>query len=303
MEANVTPAAGSIAGRSILRTLLVLGRVSNLPTVWSNCLAGWILAGGGEWERLMLLCAGASLLYVGGMYLNDAFDADFDRQHRIERPIPSGAISRAAVWRWAFLWFALGAGLLAAVAQDVHDRTQTMSLVVLLLGTIVLYDAVHKAFILSPILMAACRFFLILLAASVGDIGITGLSIWTAVVMASYIVGVSYIARQESLPGALRYWPCIFMAAPVVLAIIINRGEPQVRGWMLSGLLVIWIIQALLYAYWQAGKNVGRCVSRLLAGIVLVDVLSVANTTPVIFMIFGGLFLLALLFQQFIPAT
>ena len=29
---------------SQLRTLLILGRVSNLPTVWSNCLAGWWLA-------------------------------------------------------------------------------------------------------------------------------------------------------------------------------------------------------------------------------------------------------------------
>ena len=36
-----------------LRTLLVLGRVSNLPTVWSNCFAGWLLAGGGLWPETM----------------------------------------------------------------------------------------------------------------------------------------------------------------------------------------------------------------------------------------------------------
>src|SRR5205085_11052794 len=77
---------------SQLRTLLILGRVSNLPTVWSNCLAGWILGGGGQLGRLMVLCAGATFLYTGGMYLNDAFDAEFDLQHRPERPIPSGAI-------------------------------------------------------------------------------------------------------------------------------------------------------------------------------------------------------------------
>ena len=29
-------------------TLLALGRVSNLPTVWTNCLAGAMLAGGGS---------------------------------------------------------------------------------------------------------------------------------------------------------------------------------------------------------------------------------------------------------------
>src|SRR5881392_1903166 len=64
------------------RTLLVLGRVSNLPTVWSNCLAGWLLGGGGRWALLAWACVGTSLLYVAGMFLNDAFDFNFDRQHR-----------------------------------------------------------------------------------------------------------------------------------------------------------------------------------------------------------------------------
>ena len=66
-----------------LRTLLVLGRVSNLPTVWTNCLAGWLLGGGGDWTRFAWLCAGATLVYVGGMFLNDAFDAEFDAQGRL----------------------------------------------------------------------------------------------------------------------------------------------------------------------------------------------------------------------------
>src|SRR5215211_3201920 len=91
-----------------LRTLLLLGRVSNVPTVWSNCLAGWILAGTGAVDRLGWVCAGATFLYVAGMYLNDAFDATFDRQHRPERPVPSGAISVTAVWRWGILWLAVG---------------------------------------------------------------------------------------------------------------------------------------------------------------------------------------------------
>ena len=303
MEANASVSATPVTGKPLWRTLLILGRVSNLPTVWSNCLAGWVLAGGGNWERLLLLCAGASLLYIGGMFLNDAFDADFDRQHRIERPIPSRAISRSAVWAWSIIWLVFGLACIALMVRNVHEPKQTIALSVLLVGAIVLYDAVHKALTLSPILMAACRFFLILLAASVGDIGITGLSIWTAVVMASYIVGLSYIARHEALPGALRYWPCIFMAAPIVLAWIVNRDDLRVRGIALSVLLAIWIIQSLLYAYWTADKNIGRCVSRLLAGIVLVDVLSVAHADPGILMLFAGLFALALIFQHFVPAT
>ena len=71
---------------------LRLGRVSNLPTVWTNALAGLVLAGG--WldpAPLLLLFLAVSLAYVGGMFLNDAFDAEVDAVRRPERPIPSGA--------------------------------------------------------------------------------------------------------------------------------------------------------------------------------------------------------------------
>src|SRR5476649_222894 len=81
-----------------LRTLLILGRMSNLPTVWSNCLAGWWLSDGGNFWKLPLLLVGVSALYTGGMFLNDAFDADFDQQRRVSRPIPSGQISVETVW-------------------------------------------------------------------------------------------------------------------------------------------------------------------------------------------------------------
>ena len=70
-----------------MRTLLVLARISNVPTVWSNCFAASLLAGGTSGSRLALLCLGATLLYTGGMFLNDAVDQVFDRQYRPERPI------------------------------------------------------------------------------------------------------------------------------------------------------------------------------------------------------------------------
>src|ERR1700761_678047 len=87
---------------SPIRTLLVLARGSNLPTVWSNCLAGWWLTGGHNYWKLPFLLLGVSALYTAGMFLNDAFDADFDRQRRPERPIPSGKIDAGTVWRTGF---------------------------------------------------------------------------------------------------------------------------------------------------------------------------------------------------------
>jgi len=91
-----------------LQTALRLGRISNLPTVWSNVLVGALLAGGLLADaRLPLLMAALSLFYVGGMFLNDAFDREFDAAHRPERPIPSGQVTAQQV-------FGIGFGLLAA---------------------------------------------------------------------------------------------------------------------------------------------------------------------------------------------
>ena len=49
---------------SFLRTILILGRVSNLPTVWSNCLAGWWLGGDHHSDRLPFVLIGATFLIV-----------------------------------------------------------------------------------------------------------------------------------------------------------------------------------------------------------------------------------------------
>lgn len=280
-----------------LRTLLVLGRVSNLPTVWSNCLAGWWLTGGGGLKSLGLLLGGATFLYIGGMYLNDAFDAQFDQQHRPERPVPSRAIRVESVWALGFSWLGLGLGCLFLFGQT------TIICALLLVVAILVYDAIHKIFAFSPLLMGACRFLLILLAASIGRDGITGLSIWAGLVMAGYIIGLSYLARTESTLVALRYWPCLLLVAPLVLAFIVNRGEYQLRSLLLSGAITIWILRSLRFAFWANQRNIGRCVSGLLAGIPLVDLLSIGLGSPLAALLFVGLLLLALLFQRFVPAT
>ncbi len=284
------------AGPSI-RTLLVLGRVSNLPTVWSNCLAGWLIAQGGPLERLLLVCVGASCLYLGGMFLNDAFDVEFDRQHRAERPIPSGAISLRAVLLWGCGW------LLAGVLSISFLGQAPVLLALLLAIAIVIYDAIHKMLLLAPILMAVCRFLLVLMASASALNGVVGLSIWTALVLAAYIVGLSYLARKESTPGPLQYWPCVFLATPIVLALIVNQGPYQKRAAMLAAILVLWLFRSLRFLYWYGEPNVGRTVSSLLAGIVLVDLLGTGGLTASANLTFAALFLSAVLFQRVIPAT
>lgn len=282
---------------AMLRTYLTLGRVSNLPTVWSNCLAGWLLGGGGAWDRLWLAGMGGSFLYLAGMYLNDAFDAQWDQQRRPERPIPSGAIALTEVWQLGLLWMAAGVGTLALLGQ------QATVLALLLAAGIFVYNAIHKIFAFSPALMAACRMLLVLTGASSGDAGITGLAIWSALALASYVAGLSFLAQTESTQTGRRYWPCLFLGVPVVLALIVNRGEAHVPAVWWSGVLGLWVFICLGPTYWAAQRHVAQSVASLLAGIVLVDLLAVCVFPLPFGTAFVGLFVATLFLQRLIPAT
>lgn len=281
-----------------LRTLLILGRTSNLPTVWSNCLAGWWLGGQGNLSKLPGLFVGTTLLYLGGMFLNDAFDARFDAQYRRERPIPSGQISVATVWQFGFGLLAIGLILLFFTVG-----LSTGLLGILLVLCILLYDAIHKVFLLSPILMAACRFFLYVIAASAARYGVTGWSVWCGIALALYVMGLTFVARKEVSRNEPPWWPCLLLAAPIVLAYIMNSGSYRTSAILLSLVVVLWSVRSLRYAYRATERNIGRSISGLLAGIVLVDLLNVADIPHSRAWVFIALFLLALLFQRFVPAT
>ncbi|MBL9172733.1 MAG: UbiA family prenyltransferase [Verrucomicrobiales bacterium] len=279
-----------------IRTLLVLGRVSNLPTIWSNCLAGWMLGGGGNPGVLIRLCLGASLMYVAGMYLNDAFDAEFDRQHRRTRPIPSGAISVETVWRIG--WGLLGVGWVVVAMLGVVPA----GLGVLLAVAILIYDATHKALAVSPLLMALCRFLLYLVAASAGRQGITGTAIWGGVALAGWIVGLSYVAKRESTTGRLPRWPLTVLGLPFLFAILMDTGEARLPALLAGVVLALWALWCLRHTFEAGGRNLGLTVAGLLAGICLVDWLAVLPG-PGGILVFLGCFGLSLLAQRYVPAT
>jgi 4-hydroxybenzoate polyprenyltransferase len=280
------------------RTALVLGRVSNLPTVWSNLLAGWWLAGGGADDLALAgLLVGGSSLYVGGMYLNDFCDAEFDREYRAERPIPAGAISRRAVGIAATLWFAAGLALLASLGQA------TAEVAIFLLCGIVFYDFTHKKIEWAPHVMAACRLLLYLLAAMAAGGVISAPVLIPAIALAAYVLGITYLARGESRPGKTARWSLQLLAVPAVYALVLNAV--QLSEAVLFFLLVFagwlaWLIVPLLR---KTNPSIGRAVAGLLAGIVLVDVLAVAPILGFHAAWLFVLFALALCLQRVIPAT
>ena len=280
-----------------LRALLVLGRVSNLPTIWSNCLAGWWLGGGGNFGKLPLLLFGASALCTGGSFLNDAFDADFDRQRRPTRPIPAGTITRERVWIWSFALLAAGSLALAVLGKTTGVLTMA------LLASIIIYGAAHRVLIASPWLMGLCRFWIYVIAGSAGVEGVNGGPIWCGVALAFYVAGLSSVARRKGFRGPVPHWPLLMLAAPVFLAMLMNAGNARKDAMLLSFVLVLWVARCARTIFQTGEVNVGRIVSGLLAGIVLVDWLAMAPQLPhplstaVFFPLFGA----TLLLQRFTP--
>ena len=152
-----------------LGVYLRLGRVSNLPTVWSNVVAGIALGGGRIGASAAVIAVAASLFYVGGMFLNDAFDHRHDARLQPTRPIPAGLIGAGEVYRIGFGLLGAGALLMVAtaLALDPARATRTAGAALALGASIVLYDMWHKGNAVGPVIMGTCRMLVYVCAAMI----------------------------------------------------------------------------------------------------------------------------------------
>src|SRR5688572_10190684 len=148
-----TPGGEMSAIASKAATHFKLGRVSNLPTVWTNVIAGAALGGGSlAFGGIVSSMFAISLFYVGGMYLNDAFDERIDRVERPERPIPSGVITSREVFRYGFMFLGAGLAVLTLLVVSGVARVGAVVTAGILGLAVVLYDAWHKSNPISPVL-------------------------------------------------------------------------------------------------------------------------------------------------------
>jgi UbiA prenyltransferase family len=284
---------------------LRLGRVSNLPTVWTNTVTGIVLAGGAlAGPATLPLLIALSLFYVGGMYLNDAFDAKVDAMERPERPIPSGAISARAVFTLGFAMLALGILLLLWTGFGLPGGTGPWPGLcgVVLGGAIVLYDWHHKENPLSPALMGLCR-VLVYLAAGLAFAVPPPAVLWlAALLLLCYLIGLTYVAKQENLGEVRNLWPLLFLAAPMVFALAHAPASPT--GGVMFVLFALWVGLALWFLRRRRPGDVPRAVVSLIAGIALLDaVLIAAAGAPAIAWLAVAGFALTLGLQRLVPGT
>lgn len=291
--------------RSAWSVGLRLGRVSNLPTVWTNALVGTALVGGSAFSApAVVVIAALSLFYIGGMFLNDAFDRDFDARERPERPIPSGEVTTAVVFSAGFglLVTALALLTLATQGMEVAARWQALSIGLALAASIVLYDAWHKGTAFSPLLMGLCRMLAYLTAGAAASASLPP-ELWKAALVAlSYLIGLTYVAKQETLRRVENLWPLLFLAAPFAyLPSAIGAGP--VGAGVAIGLLAL-VAYAVSLLLRPGRTEVRRAVVSLIAGISLVDaVLVAAHGYPLLALIAVLAFLLTLALQRHVPGT
>ncbi len=214
-----------------LRALLELMRISNLPTVWSNALMGWMAGlyvcstqatetsgpwGSGTGTAVgigMLLALAMSMTYTGGMVMNDYLDRAVDSLERPTRPIPSGRVRPKTARSLAVLLLAGGFVLTVMLGRmscvpslQVICPTTVMAGVLSL--TVVLYNLLHQRHWLTVILMGACRGWVVLACASVAiaesmfpfSAATWGWVTLPAGVLMLYTLAISIVARREVDP-------------------------------------------------------------------------------------------------------
>jgi hypothetical protein len=290
---------------SLLRTLLILGRVSNLPTVWTNVAVGWFLSGGGWTVEFAWILLGMSLVYIAGMTLNDAFDAAWDREHAPKRPIPAGRISGGAVWMVGLIEMLAGAGVLAGLT------TVSPLLAGGLVLAVLLYNILHKRWAGSVVIMGFCRALVYLGAGSAvavhtRAIELPGTLLFVAGGVVLYIAGLTLAARQEHLaaPPVLRRIPGMMLMLPVLFPLSLWRTMPGEVIWMATAVVGVLGVGAWLIMMRRAlAERVPKGIAFAIAGIAFFDAAVVAFADWRAAVACLAAFVLTLGLQRVIPAT
>lgn len=285
-----------------INVALRLGRISNLPTVWTNCLVGAELSNNFVFDyRIFFLLLAISLLYVSGMFLNDAFDYSIDMQVRPDRPIPSGQISQTNVFASGILLMLLG--LLIFFSGLAIERVDTDGLgggvsILLLCVLIVFYDWQHKENLFSPFLMGACRGSVYLTAGLVYSSSLNSMLILAALIGFFWVIGITFLAKQE-VSKHTQLWPILFLIIPIIYGLTKLSAGYEVL--LVSFILLIVIVHAAIY--FKKG-NYGVTIATLIAAIALLDGLLLLSNGFELTALFALCMLPVTLFlQKFVAAT
>jgi 4-hydroxybenzoate polyprenyltransferase len=186
---------------STARAFFELVRLPNVFTAMADVSMGFLFVRQPEaWNEatpLAFLLAASSLLYMGGVALNDVCDLPRDTLERSWRPLPSGRVSlRAAVWlSGGLLLLGVAWGWAAALLEGAF---RPGVIATALAACIFAYDALLKRTPWGPLAMGGCRLLNVLLGMSLVSGGYRAEHWLVAGGIGVYVAGVTWFARNET---------------------------------------------------------------------------------------------------------
>jgi 4-hydroxybenzoate polyprenyltransferase len=309
------------------RSLLVMMRVANLPTVWSNITAGWVLGlcliafDVRDQSRLLglifnlqlsLVLFGTSAVYAAGMILNDIFDWGWDKEHRPERPLASGQVSLATAKVIAAGLLGVGAVLIILGASPAARFTEAV-LVLVLVGFVFIYNRWHKGVSWAPYVMGLCRFMLPVIgfvatgAAPAASATATLILLTHAASLWLLTVSITLLARHETRPtGLTSNKDFLLLFVPIPLLVVLPWN-----GLILVSAVGFWLWVLISNRRHPLPLGVGGRVEDRLAAFPFIDAMAVGLAfgifsplvTVVVHAFLLGCLVLILVGRRFVPVT
>jgi 4-hydroxybenzoate polyprenyltransferase len=285
LAADYRGALGRLQRAAVAVAALV--RLPNVFTAPPDVLAGAAVAvavgAAVDPVTVAALCVASAFVYAGGTALNDVADAEADARERPERPIPSGAISRADALLVAAVALVAGVALATTLGGVLPGATA-----LLLSLVVVLYDVALKGGPGGYLAMGGARGLNVLLGLSVA--GASALEPWAAVVpvvLAVYVASLTRMAEGET-GGATRSTVAGAGAGALVAGLAavaavdaLAGGTELIVGTLLAACFLAWVTRSLTRAYADpVPERIGPAVGAGVLGIVLLDAAVAAVAGP-----------------------
>ena len=265
-----------------LRALARVGRISNLPTVWSNIIAAAVFScvfssttcTADASNSIGLALASISLLYIAGMFLNDAIDYPWDKQHNSARPLVNGEITVTTVWLVG------GVSMLAAILLVWQfGNLQALLTSLAIAAIIILYNITHKRHPAAALLMGMARYGVYILTAALVTTVTPALMIVATAIML-YIAGLTLLARNEHENRLQHVYAIALLLAPFPVTLV--YGYMHALYWAAAAIYLFALAHVLRKHFFAVTPNIRHGIGGLLAMIPLVDSLVAASVNSLL---------------------
>ena len=183
-----------------LITFLKIGRISNLPTVFSNVALAFFLSGNTSFISLSSFFLLSSFFYIGGIYFSDWRDSDFDLKHSKENHFSSFGISEKNLLSLSLLFLSLGFLIYLPFSTKIG-----IFFALLLLSSILAYGFWHKKKF-GFLLLGFCRSFLYLWVFFSHQNSFSLENLFPAMTLFSYAALLTFYARDEHFFSQKKKW-------------------------------------------------------------------------------------------------